>query len=53
MDVVYISLSCVSRSTSGGDRVRTESTSSQEASSRKDRHRPSASTKGNILPHMW
>jgi len=33
-------LSCVRRSTSIGDRIRRESSSSQEASSRKDRHHP-------------
>jgi len=36
----------IHRSTSGGDRIRRESSSSQEAPSRKDRHRPGPSDKG-------
>ena len=34
------------RSTSSGDRIRRESSSSQETSSRKDRHRAATSVKG-------
>ena len=42
--------SYVCRSTSGGERIRRESSSSQEASSRKDKHRPAPGTSARGVP---
>jgi len=47
---IYIVELCF-RSTSSGDRIRRESSSSQEASTRKERHRPGPPANGLSLLH--
>jgi len=42
--MVWMICNCVHRSTSSGERIRRESSSSQEASGRKDKHRPGPGT---------